>query len=158
MKDYELLEAQARMMRLAEKYGIKDWRKLVRDNNGRVIAEYNHGRHGLYADIDYQFAIGVVEGKPVFEVDELYLEDGRKFKALLSEEQGDVIVLDAGDGYRCYSAVRFVSWNPPKPKTVIVELMVDDAEYFANAPTWGSAIAGYERVFSACRKALEDAK
>lgn len=44
------------------------------------------------------------------------------------------------------------TWNPPKPKTVMVELLIEDAEYYRDSAYVNSALN------IACRKALEAIK
>jgi hypothetical protein len=86
--------------------------------------------------LEWEFPLAVVEGKPVFVGDELYDKNGNKF-----------IILD------CYARVSFVnlSWNPPKPKTVMVELLRENAEKCAN----GTVADSREVIILACRKALD---
>jgi len=87
---------------------------------------------------DYEFPLAVVEGKPVFVGDKLYnLNSGNKFKAIERPRVG-------------WSDVSYLSWNPPKPKTVMVELLVEDAEY------WSTCYATNDRISAACLKALEE--
>lgn len=90
---------------------------------------------------EYEFPLAVVEGKLVWEGDELYI-DGEKFTV----KYGNEIIK------------RFISrysWNPPK-RTVMVELTVDDAEYLAEPPK--SYIEQNNRIIDACRKALGNLK
>lgn len=81
----------------------------------------------------YSFAIGIVEDKPVFVGDVLYTKDGEAKNAVASPQ----------------TRWRDFSWNPPKPKTVMVELLVEDAEWLTSGRC-DSTIA------IACRKALAD--
>lgn len=78
---------------------------------------------------DNEFPLAVVEGKPVFVGDELY-----------STVNGYVYV--ATDKFCMRKETRTsvnpiadldnLSWNPPKPKTVMVELTVDEAISHSN--------------------------
>lgn len=70
----------------------------------------------------YEFPLAVVEGKPVFVGDELYDEYGRK---QIAEWCKGGVLYASGLGY----TLGTWSWKPPKPKTVMVELLVEDAEY-----------------------------
>lgn len=140
MKDYELLEKQASMMRMAENYGVDDWRKLVRirfeDNTWRELKQC----YMYVGDNHYKFAIGVVEGRAVFEGDTLYF----KTNGHACEMTVYGMPIDGFDT---------VSWNPPALDTVMVELSVDVANIVADYPSthgWVSAELG-----NACRKALE---
>ena len=91
---------------------------------------------------NYDFAIGIVEDKPVFIGDTLYDGTGEKFVA----NDNDFY----GFKYRYNNSL--FSCNPPKPKTVMVELTVEDAECLITkeiCPPW------HRRISEACRKALE---
>lgn len=59
---------------------------------------------------DIELALGIIEGKPVWEGDSLYTKEGVCFVVM-----ADTIFVSSE-----------VSWNPPKPKTVMVELTVED--------------------------------
>lgn len=92
---------------------------------------------------DWQFAIAEVEGKPVFIGDELYVND---IKVVISEKD---------KGFR----LNLYSWKQPKHKTVIVEMMVEDADELARtASARLTADYAYDRVGMACKKALENLK
>jgi hypothetical protein len=87
----------------------------------------------------YTFPIAVVEGKPVFDNDELY--DGCGGKLIVRRHMN----LDLAKW----------SWNPPKPSTVMVEMLVEDAELLVmpdeiGCPDW------HNRLSRACRKALDE--
>ena len=141
MKDYELLEKQAAMMRMAEKYGIHQWQKLVQFYNGAKWEQTTLTSLLNMKDQKYRYAICVVEGKPVFEGDTLYMPNGSVVTA------GDLLL-----GDELFSAlITCGSWNPPKPKTVMVELSVDDAKAMCEfgGTRW------YDNLAVECRKALE---
>ena len=72
---------------------------------------------GMNTTIDYQLALAIVEGKPVFEGENLYCHNGVPYTAKDGEQE------------HFYASL---SWNPPKPKTVTVELSRDDAERIAS--------------------------
>lgn len=85
----------------------------------------------------YELALGIIEGKPVWV---------------------DSILFDKYGVSQCakHISVDYLShwsWNPPKPKTVMVELRIDVAERFANDEASSSA-----HLALACRKALENLK
>lgn len=153
MKDYELLERQVSVMKMAEKYGIDDWRKLVQylepDNEWTNIAKMCECLHPYYK---HRFALGVVEGKPVFEGDILCNAVGMRYTVGKNSISPTDFI-----GYgipTSEEAIAMFSWNPPKPKTVMVELTVKDAEevakFFAS-----SVSTAYQNTAEACRKALE---
>jgi hypothetical protein len=87
---------------------------------------------------DYEFPLAVVEGKPVFVGDKLYdLEFSGEDKSFIVDESYMDDITDAA------------SWLPPKPKTIMVELLREDVESFVNTLTHG-------RISDAIRKALEN--
>lgn len=97
---------------------------------------------GTWENSDYEFPIAVLEGKAVFNGDELYNTiTGQKFKA--------------HDEYT--SCLDCCSWNPPKPKTVMVELLVDDAQGLI-LPLSQDAMAWHIRLSNACSKAVGELK
>lgn len=97
---------------------------------------------------NWSFAITVIEGKPVFIGDKLWhIELGQ-------------ITLDSWRdiGYRFQ--ICNLSWNPPKPKTVMVELPIKFAEYYANmrALSLSEIEERHAIVGNACLKSLEKLK
>ena len=90
---------------------------------------------------DYEFALAIVEGKPVFKGDMLFHYTGGVYKM----ERGS-------DGKLNSWNIECWSWNPPKPKTVMVEMLVEDASYVANVGLVNT------KMVQACRKALEGLK
>ena len=113
MKEYELLEMQAKAMRMVEGTNV-DWERCVRFKDCSGLW---HVTSGMKTTIDYQLALAIVEGKPVFPGDEIWCLGATNgwfkttmTKALISEN---------------------LSRNPPKPKTVTIELSREDAEQIA---------------------------
>lgn len=119
--------------------------------------KYNRGGYdGLFSipdflkPEDWQFAIAEVEGKPVFIGDNLF------YGELLITVSGFVntyhVKAECGI-YQCAS----LYWNPPRPKTVMVEMLVKDAEWFVEAydPECGGKTGN---VSFAVKKALEELK
>jgi len=126
----QLLRDAADSIEMQEKHGIIP---TARVNYLRApLLTYGH----FYITNDWEFPLAVVEGKPVFVGDELYL-DGNKIKTWNGMDIG---------------CLPRWSWNPPKPKTVMVELLVEDAERCAKQSYDFASIA------DACRKALESLK
>jgi hypothetical protein len=91
-----------------------------------------------------EFALAVVEGKPVFKGDVLYYNSGVKIIADIKEEFGDDLVYDK------------LTWNPPKPKTVMVELLVEDAQYIISSKWYHQEHE--KKIKEACLKALGELK
>lgn len=94
----------------------KHKKEIIAWANGAVIDErmigasqWNRTNHPTWRDdCEYRASIADVEGKPVFEGDELYSPDGHKFV---------VNKMCAADKLGINEAC---SWNPPKPKTITV--------------------------------------
>jgi len=87
---------------------------------------------------DIYFPVAVVEGKPVFINDELWDINhlGRKL-IITNSYRNDKTWIES------------TSWNPPKPKTVMVELSIADAKRLCNKCITKDSVA------DACRKALK---
>ena len=101
----------------------------------------------------YEFPLAVVEGKPVFVGDELYHEKYGLLKILSFDHLG-LHGKQTDNSYPNCGAIGNYSWLPPKPRTVMVELMREDAEAMA---AWNpSSIGALNNTTKACRKALED--
>ena len=125
------------LARVMDQFGIDDTLTAI---NSRYV---KYAKLGGFLDVPsfgcakkWQFAIAEVEGKPVFIGDELYHVGYGK------QTINEVVVLIPKNW----------SWNPPKPKTVMVEMLVEDARYVANT----GAIS--LPMVAACKKALENLK
>lgn len=102
---------------------------------------------------NWQFAIAEVEGIPVFIGDELYTATTGKQTVICYNGH----TLEFSDN--SYEITSKCSWNPPRPKTVMVELTVEDAEFFMSEMEYhGKSINAGFRMHNACRKALEGMK
>ena len=84
---------------------------------------------------NYEFALAIVEGRAVFNNDLIYYK-GDKYSA-------EKLLFYAYDH-------KLFSWNPPKSKTVMVELLREDAEDLAKFQI------SLARQAAACKKALEE--
>ena len=90
--------------------------------------------------IDYEFALALIGNQPVFKGSVLYFN-----KTGMATQVG----------YHNYPLTdEHYSWYPPKPKTVMVELLREDAEAIASLNAEGFSQA--QRVEDACRKALSE--
>jgi hypothetical protein len=100
----------------------------------------------------YSFAFAIFEDKPVFIGDELWnVPNNFKFTAARLEGHGDKrCIWNGGIAGEIGGYLKDLSWNPPKPKTVMVELLVEDAK---DLTRWLSCHS-YVRVADACKKAL----
>jgi len=140
----DLFEAAAKMVRMCDDAGIGQvWKWNGTKTQGGTVL--------LHLDIDsYEFPLAIVEGKPVFVGDELYSK-GSKFVV------GELI-----DGYFCEFGYRIkghgishlpdnCSWNPSKPKTVLVEIPLEDAKIMAFT---GTAYIVSAEIGNAIQKAL----
>lgn len=146
----DLLEAAAHSIRMQEKAGEANpkCKEEYCGSKVRCISELNFRA----APNIYEFPLAVVEGKPVFEGDELWnVPNNFKFKVKsIENEWCGVKPCLIGEDNRC-GWVEDCSWNPPKPKTIMVELTVEQAEL-------GEKLGLTTDIASACRKALEAAK
>lgn len=146
----ELLRAAADSIEMQEKHGIEPAFKF---NHGREF-----GRVFCFNSLisDYEFPLAVVEGKPVFVGDELYGNEScaiqNQRKVIAKYFRNGCVVMENGGWY----ATKAISWNPPKPKTVTVELLREDASHLAGVPYTPSC--NDSRIAEACRKALEESK
>ena len=95
---------------------------------------------------DYEFPLGVIEGKLVWGADTIYNKTGHEIPAKC---------------HACELNDTNYSWNPPKPKpkpkpkTITIELTVEDAEEFINLP-WVYTIT--KKIAEACKKSLGELK
>jgi hypothetical protein len=87
----------------------------------------------------YEACLFVVEGKPVFKGDYMY------HPAYVSAQRIDEL-----------SILSEWSWNPPKPKTVMVELLVEDAQYIISSKWYQQEHE--QKIKEACLKALGELK
>lgn len=143
----DLFEAAAKMMRMCDEAGICNTYKV----KGILCA----GEWQMNLPINfnyYEFPIAIIEGRPVFVGDEVWFTGSdilSPMKIVVKEADSRNFLADSGVVY----GRRSISWNPPKPKTVKIEIPIEDAEYLA---TYGG---GHIRnVVEACRKAVESSK
>jgi hypothetical protein len=87
----------------------------------------------------YEACLTIVEGKPVFKGDYMY------HPAYESAQRIDELSIPSE-----------WSWNPPKPKTVMVEMLFEDAQYVISSK--GFNREHVRRIEEACLKALEESK
>lgn len=135
MTELEATRAKLKCLEMVEGTEL-NWWNVVRMKSNKGLFVESSPDFMCYEINIYEFALGVVEGKPVWEGDEIYRLDGHKFTAC---EYG----MSRCDHNK-------LSWNPPQPKTVMVELLIEDAEDMARQRAFDSA-----RIAVACRKALE---
>lgn len=138
----ELLRAAADSIEMQEKAGIEPVCKCAGDTANIANMIF------AYVSYGYEFPLAVVEGRPVWEGDELYAEGSK-----------ETMVAGAGNalGWKhgcniCFVPLKHCSWNPPTPtpKTVMVELTVEQAVALADTNYWGLGLA--------CLRALEGLK
>lgn len=147
----DLFEAAAKMMRMCDEAGVD----YVFKFDGVV---YNTIPHFVNFVDKYEFPLAIVEGKPVFKGDKLYDSYGRLVNVEEAKKfDGDDAVSLRTDG-RWYRLDSY-SWNPPKPKTVMVEVEVVDAKLFIelfDKVSEGDHFAN--RIVRNFSKALEESK
>jgi hypothetical protein len=120
----ELFEAAAKMMRMCDDAGIDH--------------TYKVGMHKLLFSSknlsfneepsSYEFPLAIIEGRPVFVGDELWYKKGYKIK-IAGVDCISGFIAAGKDGY---FSIDSLSWNPPKPRTVMVEMLREDAEEHAS--------------------------
>ena len=144
----DLLIAAGESIKMQEKAYIEPVFKF--DSEKRNICMYNFDYPERY---DYEFPLAVVEGKPVFVGDELWnVPNNFKFEVSGADVLCDRIRILGG---KLCAWIEDASWNPPKPKTVMVELLREDAEFMVKAygDMWSNGKTA--RIADCCRKALE---
>lgn len=109
MNKIEALELELAARKLVDGTELDWWKAIRLRGICPFIAEpsFSHHAHKL----EYEFAIGILEGKPVWEGD-IYYDGNSGYKTVASE------VHSKNYWAKC-------SWNPPKPATVMVELPID---------------------------------
>lgn len=129
------------LARVMEQFGIDNSQDAINSKYVKRMEDMYLGMYMARFSMPelWSFAIAEVEGKPCFMDSWLYAPDGARFMA------GQHSQLYWCDKY----PLETCSWNPPKPKTIMVELLVEDAEMLTNR------CVAIERVNKACRQALE---
>jgi hypothetical protein len=146
MTKIEALELELAARKMVEGTELV-WRKVLRHKLDHTWI--SSGKRFEDCSFTYiELALGIVEGKPVWEGDTLY--DSETGAVTLSFDCGHPC---RGDGKNIGWAWERLSWNPPKPKTVMVELPYDWVKFMATEVT---GIGGGVKV--ACRKALVGVK
>jgi len=146
----DLLIAAGESITMQEKAGIEPLMKCAISKRIETISTRDFRANPEF----YEFPLAVVEGKPVFVGDELYcLISNHKFKVKGLINGGLAFeYVTIYDGRVCVS-IDSASWNQPKPKTVMVELLREDAEHYSR---FAMIDQREERFQAACRKALEE--
>ena len=98
----------------------------------------------------YEFPLAVVEGKAVFVGDELFYGDSAV--TICEDNSVRFIKMQSTQSPIFW---HLMSWNPPKPKTVMVELLREDAESLGDCWKDSHFKEGARRVSDAARKAVE---
>jgi hypothetical protein len=109
----DLIVAAGESIKMQEKAGITPVYRYIKE----IVRTINSSTLLGQLD-DYEFPLAVVEGKPVWSDSVLYSKNGTKY--------------DMKKLYVSPVVVKKLSWNPPKPKKIMVELLREDAEYWAN--------------------------
>ncbi|MDD1607120.1 MAG: hypothetical protein LUQ18_01200 [Methylococcaceae bacterium] len=137
MKLYKLYEEAARVAKMIEGTNLEIYECIK--TFGTVCDCMPDLLESCIKTFRYEFAIAVVEGKPVFKGDIIYyIPNGGE------QLVGDYTSIEDGKW----------SWTPPKSKTVMVELLREDAEWFVV-----NSINLYTRRLAiSCHKALETSK
>ena len=113
---------------------------------------YTSAKPAWDIDTEYRVALAFVEGKPVFENDQIYHKDFGLVKAFESTDVG-LWSKQTETSSPIHGFLKDYSWNPPKPKEVTIEISRECAEYFARNLCWGDP---YHEIHVAAKKALEN--
>lgn len=151
----EVLRAAADWMDLCEKACVRAKFKFEGEIHDISLWKPAYDSDYLWK---YEFPLALLEGKEVWVGSELWnVPNNFKFIANSTDFLcGRRRILD-GKG-KC-GWIEDCSWNPPKPKTVMVEMLVEDAE--AVAYGCKCQITDFQRkqnASNACKKALENLK
>lgn len=142
----DLLIAAGESIKMQENAGINPWFKY--DGIKFLMTECQT----QFIDPQrYEFPIAVVECKPVFVGDVLWNIPNNFYFTVARTSNINYLTCLWNDGKNGVigGCVSDMSWNPPKSKTVMVELLIESVEYFAT----GNGAS--ESLKMACRKALE---
>lgn len=143
MTKIEALELELAARKMVEGTGL-GWWEAIKIKHGTALADSKLSPCGTVKQ--YELALGIIEGKPVWEGDKYYDTNGRECTA------GDKRWPKNKDYWaQCY-------WNPPKPKTGLIELSVEDIKYWSHYSTFSCSHEQPSRLYRACRKALENLK
>lgn len=144
MNELEATRAKLKCLEMVDGTSLKWWKVITVEGfteSFNAPPEFNLGSS------EYVIALGIVEGKPVWEGDKLFFNSGGYFEINPTMISAANVPLAKG----CWS------WHPPKPKTVMIELLLNDAIDFK---AWNSECRTplSTRLSDACRKALEELK
>ena len=154
MTKIEALRLELAAREMVEGTGLEWWEVLKWDTGvAGIHCALRDKPQLLLAKNDYfKLALGIVEGKPVWNGDTLW--HPTEGAVLANDNWGKELFNH--NGKVCY--IEHLSWNPPKPKTMAVELSYEAVQYFAKQFTSSTTIGIHNSVIDACRKALEEAK
>ena len=144
------------LARVMDQFGIDNMIDAVTSKYVTAIKYGGHWGHKSMPNFlhpeDWKFAIAEVEGKLAFPYAELYLDSGRKFFPVYGK--GGVLFNEDGFGY----AIRLLSWNPPKPKTVTVEYTIEQVQrVIAALEDYKVPVAAFSAL-AVTKNALEELK
>ena len=149
-----LLIAAGESIKMQEKAGIEPVLKI----GGKVELDSTYMPLYNSDSSSYEFPLAVVEGKAVFVGDELWCEvSNHLFTVKRLCNEGKAFEYATIYGGRMCVSTDSVSWNPPKPETVVVELTIDEAEWYAHCRDEFGFVGKRACSFmDKCRKALEN--
>lgn len=140
MKPIDATRLQLKAMELVEGTGL-EWNICLRNKISHAHTSLNLY---LYDSNDLELALGIIEGKPVWEGDTLWYTPGIGSPLTIKIDGGHNLKLSGW------------SWLPPAPKTAMVEFLVEDIKH------WSKYNAEWHeqsnRLYEACRKTLEGLK
>ena len=139
----ELHEGWARTIRMCAKAGVKPcykYKDILQPLYPEFCGEF----------VYYEFPAAVVEGKCVFKLDVMYCGDTA---FIVSGVRREASVFESLSPKPRYYLIEHCSWNPPKPKTILVEHLLSDVEYIAECLRHCGDYSS--RISDDFRKALE---
>lgn len=104
-------------------------------------------------DTEYRASLAEVEGKPVFEGDVLYYEGTVVRADIIAKDNINGSLLAKGGGLW---SIDKLSWNPPLPKTVTIELLREDVERVLHCLDMYEVPVAITRAKEAVKAALKE--
>jgi len=146
MKKSDLHREYARVIDMCEGTGVIPFQAVkYRGTLSKYFLEFSHPTE------DYEFPLAIVESKPVFRGDKLYNRNGSEFTAHKITKFGTGAIVNEGE--LIGDVPKFCSWTPPKPATITVELLREDAEDIRMWPL--QQYESLRNIKEACEKALK---
>lgn len=131
------------LARVMEQFGIED-QEIAVFSKYVLVGGRRCKHHDRFAGVpgNWQFAIAEVEGKPVFPGDKLWCTYSSSCRVIEDDN---------------YDWTQY-SWNKPKPKTIMVEMLREDAKHWAGYCQHTPGHVPSTNLYAACAKALKESE